>query len=246
MADPLAVEVGIVAALPLELGPFWQRADLDRELRGSEQTVRMGTCAGVRIATVAGGVGAAKAQRATSLLLAGHQPRFVLTVGLSGGLQPDLPAGELVIGIRLQATEAPELTLLDEWPAGAPITGRAGRLWMHPQIVTSPEEKERLGRETGALAVDMESYAVADVCREAGVPCLAVRAISDEMTHPLPAVVNRLAATHGVRQWGTAVGALWKQPALLSSLWDLQSRSSRAAEQLGAQLPRLIPWLVGR
>jgi adenosylhomocysteine nucleosidase len=53
-------------------------------------------------------------------------------------------------------------------------------------VLETPEAKAEYARETGALAVDMESATVAAFFREKGVPFLALRAISDAASEPLP------------------------------------------------------------
>jgi hypothetical protein len=55
-----------------------------------------------------------------------------------------------------------------------------------PSIISAPAEKQDLGRQTGAVAVDMESHWVARVVSERGLPFLAVRAISDAQEEFLP------------------------------------------------------------
>jgi adenosylhomocysteine nucleosidase len=56
-----------------------------------------------------------------------------------------------------------------------------------PRPAELVSEKAALFRETGALAVDMETAAIAAACQRAGVPLLAMRAISDTADTPLPA-----------------------------------------------------------
>jgi adenosylhomocysteine nucleosidase len=46
-------------------------------------------------------------------------------------------------------------------------------------FLSSPSKKEALRKTMNASAVDMEGAAVAQVCRQCGVPCLVIRGISD-------------------------------------------------------------------
>ncbi len=46
-------------------------------------------------------------------------------------------------------------------------------------FVASPAKKEELRKALNADAVEMEGAAVAQVCRELGIPCLVIRSISD-------------------------------------------------------------------
>jgi crotonobetainyl-CoA:carnitine CoA-transferase CaiB-like acyl-CoA transferase len=53
-------------------------------------------------------------------------------------------------------------------------------------VAESVAEKRRLGQETRALAVDMETAVVAEVFEPAGIPVIGVRAISDRMEDAVP------------------------------------------------------------
>jgi adenosylhomocysteine nucleosidase len=53
-------------------------------------------------------------------------------------------------------------------------------------VLTSSEEKRKLSSRTGAIAVDMESAAVAGVAREAGVPFAVIRALLDPVEMAIP------------------------------------------------------------
>lgn len=54
------------------------------------------------------------------------------------------------------------------------------------RIITDAEDKNRLGASYKALAVDMESYHVLDVCADVGLPATVLRVISDEVSNDLP------------------------------------------------------------
>jgi hypothetical protein len=66
------------------------------------------------------------------------------------------------------------------------VGARRGRIFTAAHVAESVEEKQRLGRDSGALAVDMETATVAEVFEPAGVPVIGVRAISDRMEDAVP------------------------------------------------------------
>ena len=80
------------------------------------------------------------------------------------------------------------------------------------RLVRLPEEKLALGEKYAAAAVDMETLAVAGVCRRRQTPFLAVRAISDAAGDVLPRDVQKLldqktaAARPGRRRWARSCG----------------------------------------
>jgi hypothetical protein len=55
-----------------------------------------------------------------------------------------------------------------------------------PQAALTPGDKAAAGPRPGALALDLESAAFAQVCRAAALPFLVVRAILDPLNLSLP------------------------------------------------------------
>ena len=56
-----------------------------------------------------------------------------------------------------------------------------------PALIDSSEEREKIGRESGASAIDMETEFIARACAAQGIPLLALRVITDTPTQPFPA-----------------------------------------------------------
>ena len=137
-----------------------------------------GRLGGEEIRVVHLGVGP-QAAAAAVRLLAGGWPRFLVCAGFAGGLDPRLAAGDLVVAENFSAPEF----IARAWETPHCFVGT---LVSRDAPVESIAEKTALARETGALAVDMETASVAAACRAAGVPLLALRVISDPASVPLP------------------------------------------------------------
>jgi adenosylhomocysteine nucleosidase len=105
-------------------------------------------------------------------------------------------------------------------------------------------EKLLLGEETGALAVDMESAAVMRQAAAAGVPALALRAISDRAGESLPLDFNLCLDTHGQLRLARLLLLLARHPRAIGPLTRLGRQSAAAGRSLarfiGDHLPRLI------
>ncbi len=116
-----------------------------------------------------------------------------------------------------------------------------GRLLTVDRIVRLGEEKRRLGAEHQALAVDMESFAVAEVCRARDVPVLVVRAISDAVDDELPPDIGHLLSRKSFAgQLGAAVGSVFRRPGAVKDLFHLH----QAALECSARLARFLQALV--
>ncbi|MEI8234969.1 MAG: hypothetical protein WCH57_09820 [Verrucomicrobiota bacterium] len=101
----------------------------------------------------------------------------LIAAGFAGGLDPSLPAGALVLSGEAPLERAREIL-------GA--RAHVGGLATTSAPMETPEAKAELFRASGAVAVDMETAAIAAFCRENGVPWLALRGISDPAERPLP------------------------------------------------------------
>jgi len=66
------------------------------------------------------------------------------------------------------------------------IDPQEGMLAESTIVLTRSQEKAELLRRTGAIAVDMESASIARVAQEAGIPFIAVRAITDGPEMDIP------------------------------------------------------------
>jgi adenosylhomocysteine nucleosidase len=201
------------------------------------------------------GVGSARADAALSWLLdrpmlgnVPYRPKVVLSTGFAGALQPGLQIGDVLL-----ATEVADLcgnrwpvTWPGELPPGAwhpPL--HQGRLLSAPHLVGRPEEKQALGRQHGAVAVDMETAAVARLCSEQGMPFGCVRAISDDVQTGLSPRLLSLLAGERVSSL-RVLAALATKPGLAGELWRLARDTRRAARQLatalGEVLTLTLPW----
>jgi hypothetical protein len=102
----------------------------------------------------------------------------LVSFGVGGGLDPSLPPGSLVVATMVITPEGEEFRTDTGWrnhiaemtPRPLTIAGIVGS----DHAVTSPQAKSDLFAATGAVAVDMESHAVARVALKAGLPFLAL------------------------------------------------------------------------
>lgn len=232
--------VGVIFALPLEGDAFARSVAPRRELRAVGHTIHEGAVAGVPVAWCVGGMGAEAARHAARLLIAGHACGLLVSAGFAGGLDPGLARGVVIRPTRVIT------------PAGDPIdlahgSGEAGAIVTVGRIAATRAEKRRLAAATGARLVDMETHAVAAEARSAGLPCAAVRVVSDAAADELPAEVARLAEPRTAwRRLGTAVGAIGRRPRLALDLWQLYEHAVVDGRSLAAALVELCAGLPDR
>ena len=126
------------------------------------------------------GIGAGNAAR-TAAALAGEAPEALISAGFCGALVDDLHVGDLVAAdVVVDERTGDRFAADPHLLAAAP--GRRGAMVSAERIARTPADRARLD----GLAVDMESAALARVAGEAGIPFLALRAVTDERHHRLP------------------------------------------------------------
>ncbi len=249
MSDPESkpdythAHVGIVHATAMEVDPFLGCCDRLRKYTGGKFVFRGGLFGDIRVAFAQSGMGPGLAKKATQALIDGHSPPWIISAGFSGALQPAMKIGDIVVANSIVDTEGTELAI-DLKMAADPAKGLyVGRLLTVDRIIRTVEEKRALAERCGALAVDMESLAVAQVCRQAKVRFLAVRVISDDLSADLPAEISSVVGSSGTVRLGAAVGAIFKRPGSVKDLWRLREQAMDAAERLSKFLEGVVEQL---
>lgn len=237
------VDIGIVVALALEAVPLCDRLSGAVRFRASDRRVTVGALASHSIAVIEAGVGRSAAERATRLLIDGHRPRRIVAAGLCGGLDPAVARAAVLVPDRLGHTTSTETRPIPPLPmaTGDRKAVAGGLLVTADAVVTTPTSKRALHEATGAVAVDMESWWIADVAARAGVPCHVVRAVSDAAGDTIAADIAALAAMPSpARQAGAAVRLAWRRPSAIGELAELRECAHRAADALASSLLLLL------
>jgi adenosylhomocysteine nucleosidase len=239
-----SVAAGIVFALPIEADAFARRVERGVTLDAAGLAFHEGRIDGRPIAWCVAGAGPTAAAKAARLLIAGHRPKLLIAAGFAGGLDLTLPRGTVVLPSRaLCQAGGPPLALAvhpqSALPSGAPpaADGTGASIVSVGDVVTSPAAKQALAAATGAILVDMETYAVAQVARDAGLPCACVRVVSDTAGQELPREVSALARPQsGMRRLGAALGAIGRRPRAALDLWQLWENAVVDGRTLGREL----------
>ncbi len=232
----LPCDVAFVFALGIESGglvDLLKGGETSRQKHGTEHA---GKLAGREVVIVEGGVGQKAAARATAEAIKFYQPKWVISAGFAGGLKEELRRGHIVMAEDVAnlagQTMAMEMRLDRQSLAG--IKGlHLGRLVTVDSILREPEERKRLAEQSQAAACDMESFAVAETCRKLGVPCLAIRIISDAVDDELPPEIEHLLKQKSLAgRLGAAAGAVMKRLGAAKDLWKLREDALKASDRL--------------
>jgi nucleoside phosphorylase len=150
---------------------------------------------------------------------------LLICAGLAGALDPSLQVGDVII---------------DAQDAIAVEAARFGRIYCADSVVSTPEQKAQLYKETSALAVDMESTSLANFARERSAKFANIRAISDTAQQAVDPVVLGLVDPFGRPKTGAVLSTLIRRPRLIPHLMHLRSRSMHACDRLGAAVAAYV------
>lgn len=238
--DSTRADIGMVYSLPIEVGEFLGRCQRIKTYTGGAFKFTGALYHGIRIAMVEAGTGPVRAERATHALQDAHRPAWVVSIGFAGALQPGLKLGHIVVANEI-AGQQDELLKIDVVMNSDAEKGlHVGRTLTVDHMVRTIAEKQALAGQSGAIAVDMESLSVAKVCQSTKTRCMAVRAISDDMSRDLPPEVLSLVGETGAVRIGAVVASLWRRPSSIKDLWRLRDHAITAASRLAVFLDGVV------
>ena len=153
------------------------------------------------------GIGKVNAALNAQMLIEALKPDLVINSGVAGGLDASMKIGDILVANRIcyhdvwcgPGNARGQVQGLPERFAGATDRFNIDAVTIDPKVktgliasgdmfVSTPDDLARvLATQPEAIAVDMESGAIAQVCHLKGVPFLAIRVVSDT-----PGVENHL------------------------------------------------------
>jgi adenosylhomocysteine nucleosidase len=242
----LPCHVGLVFALDMESGYLEDRLAGKIAVHGDGFTVRTGGLKGRGVAVIVTGHGRAAARRGAEALVAGHRPRWIISAGFAGGLSPQIARSDIVMAGAVLGEHGERLAIDLHLPQDGPSPKgvHVGPVLTLDHIVRTADEKKSLGERYGALAVDMESLAVAQLCQQEKLRFLAIRSITDAVDDELPRDVERLLNKNTLsKRLGAAAGSIVRRPSAAKDLWKLRENAITAASRLAKFLEGVITQL---
>jgi adenosylhomocysteine nucleosidase len=221
------VTTGIVVALPEELSTL------------TSKKIDKGCCVFItdNIVLAYSGAGADNARTASELLIAQGATRLI-SWGCAAALSETLKPGDLVLPDTLIDAEGNHLDIHADWLVfaknllSASLKTYTGSLVESLSIVATAKDKKHLHTQTGAIALDMESIAIAKVARRHNLPFLAIRAIADPVNMDLPKAINHSLNNEGDIMLGKLLSFIALHPAELPGLIKLGLHFNNAKNTL--------------
>jgi nucleoside phosphorylase len=217
-AEPLsgAFKIGFIAALDVEY------LCLRRAAAGDDSWLVLQSGPGPKRAAAA----AARALDAGA--------RLLVSFGFAGALDAAVVSGTVLAPRRVVAEGAAPLVVSLPWHARIAALAddfrlASGDLLTATVALESPAAKRAAARASGAVAVDMESAAVAATAARAGVPFVALRVVVDALDDALPRGALAFVDERGNRRWAPVLRAVfsagqWRPLVTLARRYGLARR----------------------
>jgi len=187
------VITGILVALPEELRTL------------TKSNIKQGECITVAKDTLVtlSGSGAENARIATKRLI-DNGANQLISWGCAGALAPHLKAGDLVIPSTILTKNNTSLATQETWSKQVTNTLEQsikcynGKFFESGSVISLAQDKAEQYQQTSALAVDMESGALAHVAQQADIPFIVIRSIADPANLDLPKAIAYAMTDKGV------------------------------------------------
>jgi nucleoside phosphorylase len=179
--------IAITFALPAESSAFLsQLRNKSRAGRNGIQTIR-GEINHRPIEVLHTGVGEKVCRQRLEKFIEDQEFDLLISSGFAGALNDELQVGDLLLARNFSTIE---LSARQEALSNLPI--RVADLSSMPTSIDSRDERNKIARTTGAVAVDMETEFIARVCTARGIPLLSLRVITDTPRQSFPAPAHIL------------------------------------------------------
>lgn len=228
-----------IAAEASELKTFAERLTGLRPLKWPLRYAQEGILEGRRILLAANGAGPKLAGHAleiairaiTAADLQSSLLEGVVSVGLCGGLDPDLREGQLVVATEIRAVNSDEVFKTCMVEADEPF--HAGIVITQDRIASTAAEKSQLRARYGAIGVEMEALGLAARAKRARLPLCCIKAVSDRADESFGIDLNGSRSPDGRISRGKIVLKGLAKPNVIPELFRLRRRADMAAGALG-------------
>ncbi len=203
---------------------------------------------GKEFSVIGHGIGPSRAmetaRRAFDLM---PRAELVIATGVVGALSSGLKPGDLILADRIFASRAEgeiaaqvaafgdaHLSAIGQSLSIAGVNYTTGAILTTHRVLATGAEKRRAKESTGAIAVDMESAALAAEAAARGLPFIAIRAVLDEVDDEV--VGAAMADKHGHVNPLAATAYLIRNPGTVLKIPRMMRNLSRATAAIADAL----------
>ena len=238
----------LIAALPQEAGALRSRTGAWHRLRAAPCNSWRRESEGRNLFLIQAGMGNHRLAEVFDWAVSRRRIDLMISFGFGGGLTPTLQVGDVCLCDRFCRWDGGSRSIEPggfTTPLGFWTESLGDRLsWTHCIDVTTAglAPKRELARGLTPLIlrsqalVDMESFTLARLAREASIPFLTLRSISDTLDQEIDFDLSLISDDQGSLETRRIALAVLHRPGLALTMAGLWHHSRRAAATLGLSL----------
>ena len=165
------------------------------------------------------------AKERVTRFLDNHAPELMISCGLAGALSSKVVVGDLIV----QSRDSSLSTHAEQALSQRGMSFHVGPLVTVSKPVLTPEARQEVSASSQAIGVDMESQTIAELCRQRGIRCMAIKGVSDGIDDDLSPILGGFEIIH--------IPKIARHVLFSPSTWGLATRMARqsysAATKLG-------------
>ncbi|MFV1984130.1 MAG: hypothetical protein ACC657_11370 [Thiohalomonadales bacterium] len=225
----MALALGIIVALPTEASVLTRQSITQHLPVSLTKNVTLIVC----------GMGSANAEQAAQLHIK-QGVTALLSFGTAGGINPECKAGDIIVADSGIDNDGHKISIDTNWQQKVFNTLKlaksqkviSGPICESTLVVASSADKQKLFETSNALAVDMETVALARISQKHQIPFISLRVIVDPADMTIPFVVtNNMDENGNVSIIKLLVGLL-KRPGNIFPLIQLAKNFSKARKAM--------------
>jgi adenosylhomocysteine nucleosidase len=209
---------------------------------------------GAEVGVLLTGIGQARAGVEASKVVWGeyNSIEVCISTGLAGALRAQYSIGQVlaakaIVSERVHADRTSNV--LESSASLVSFASDCGAtvvdsFYSSEHVVATAHEKSHLG--LSADAVEMESYSILSEASGFGVPCVAIRAVSDAVDEDLPLDMSGIFDDEGQVSIPRVLGQVALHPGAVPGLVKLGKQSKIAAESLARFLDQYVGMVAAR
>jgi nucleoside phosphorylase len=238
--------IGLIAAMPQESDALVRRLPGTHPLALASLRAKTFELSGQPYLLVTSGMGQRRATEAVRKLVELRAPTVLISFGIAGAVRADLDIGDVVLAesvCRLENGRPGACLPLAAWPEAAraamaqALSQHGARLVTGTAVTTTGSQVSELElSELDHPILEMETFGIARVASEKGLPLLSLRAISDGPHAPLPFDLGEMMDADANLQVSRLLKAVLRRPALLLQARRLMRNTQLAADHAALAL----------
>ena len=243
----------ILGAFGEEIDGVRRQLDVEEAIAVQNYELYRGKYENRDILLVRTGMGKERAESATKSVLAQYPVTAIVSLGFAGGLNPELETGEIVLCSTLYCangsiqkdpnvepctSDASLISLAFEGLEDIEVNGRIGSCVTELELEYHPQQQQELFDTYHADVVEMESYWIARIASDWGIPFIAVRSMSDRGNEVQP--FDQILTVDGELLWKEAVVIFTTHPNFVVNVFNLYLNVRIAHENMTACVLHLL------